>query len=71
MFEWQNEEKTTEIRSSYSEFIKTELDRIEVSKKESPNYSKCKYWYIKDLDDEIVICWNENENKLYVIELVV
>lgn len=71
MFEWQNEEKTTEIRSSYSEFIKTELDRIEVPKKESPNYSKCKYWYIKDLDDEIVICWNEDENKLYVIELFV
>ena len=71
MFEWQNEEKPTEIRSSYSEFIKTELDRIEVPKKESPNYSKCKYWYIKDLDDEIVICWNEDENKLYVIELFV
>ena len=71
MFVWQTEENETEIGNTYSEFIKTELDRIEVPKKESPNYSKCKYWYIKDLDDEIVICWNEDENKLYVIELFV
>lgn len=38
-----DEEKTTEIYSSYSEFIKTELDRIEVLEKERPEYSKCKY----------------------------
>lgn len=71
MFEWQTEEKTTEIRSSYSEFIREELDRIEVLDKERPEYSKCKYWYKKDLDDEIVICWNEDNNKLYVIELLI
>lgn len=39
--------------------------------KERPEYSKCKYWYKKDLDDEIVICWNEDNNKLYVIELLI
>lgn len=71
MFEWQTEEKATEIRSSYSEFIIEELDRIEVPENERPEYSKCKYWYKKDLDDEIVICWDEYENKLYVIELFI
>lgn len=30
MVEWQTEEKETEIRSSYSEFIREELDRIDV-----------------------------------------
>ena len=71
MFDWEIEEKTTEIRSSYSEFIKEELDRIEVPDKERPKYSKCKYWYKKDLDDEIVICWDEDDNKLYVVELFI
>jgi len=71
MVNWEPEEKATEIYSSYSEFIKTELDRIEAPEKERPEYSKCKYWYNKDLDDEIVICWNKEEHKLYVIELFI
>lgn len=71
MVEWQTEEKETEIRSSYSEFIREELDRVEVPENERPEYSKCKYWYKKDLDDEMVICWNEDNNKLYVIELFI
>lgn len=71
MFEWQTEEKATEYESSYSEFMKTELDRIEVPKKERPEFLKCKYWYDNDPNDtrnEIVICWIEDENRLYVIE---
>ncbi|MBQ9854455.1 MAG: hypothetical protein IJO57_05435 [Bacilli bacterium] len=71
MFDWQTEEKETEIRSTYSEFIREELDRIEVPDKERPEYLKCKYWYKKDLDDEMVICWNEDNKKLYVIELFI
>ena len=71
MLNWEVTEKTTEIYSSYSEFIKTELDRIEVPEKERPKYSKCKYWYNKDLDDEIVICWDDDIKKLYVIELFI
>lgn len=70
-FDWENDEKATEYKSSYSEFIETKLDEIEVPEKERPDYSKCKYWYNNDLDDvrdEIVICWNEDENKLYAIE---
>ena len=70
MFEWQTEEKATEYESSYLEFMKTELDRIEVPEKERPEFLKCKYWYDNDTNDtrnEIVICWIEDENRLYVI----
>ena len=70
MFEWQTEEKATEYESSYLEFMKTELDRIEVPEKERPEFLKCKYWYDNDPNDtrnEIVICWIEDENRLYVI----
>lgn len=71
MFEWETKEKATEYENSYSEFIETKLDEIDVPEKERPEYSKCKYWYNKKADDfrdEIVICWNEEINKLYVIE---
>lgn len=71
MFDWEQEEKATEYESSYSEFMKKELDRIEVPEKEQPEYSKCKYWYDNDPNDnrdEIVICWIEDENRLYVTE---
>ena len=71
MFNWELIEKETEIYSSYSEFIRRELDRISVPDEKRPDVSKCKYWYNKKLDDEIVICWNEEENKLYVIELFI
>ena len=71
MFNWETIEKETRIETSYSEFIKNELDRIDVLEKERPDYSKCKYWYNNDNINEIVICWNEDNNKLYVIELFI
>ena len=71
MFEWKTKEKATEYENSYSEFIETKLDEIDVPEKERPEHSKRKYWYNNDSNDtrnEIVICWIEDENRLYVTE---
>lgn len=67
-FAWQTEEKKTKYNDSYSEFIKEQLSSIGVLEKDRPDYSKCSYWYNNYAGNEIVICWNKDENKLYVIE---
>lgn len=67
-FDWEFKEKETKYNDSYSEFINEQLDDIGVLEKDRPEYSKCNYWYKNYSGNEIVICWNKDENKLYVIE---
>ncbi len=69
MFEWSLEEKETIYYSSYSESINNWLSEIKVTKENYPDYSNCKYWYNKQDDNsEIIILWDNIENKLYIVE---
>ena len=69
MLDWTKEEKETIFYSTYKESINAWLNKIKVSKENYPNYSNCKYWYNKQEDNsEIIILWDNKENKLYVVE---
>lgn len=69
MFNWSNEENETIFYSSYSESINNWLNEIKVSKENYPNYSNCKYWYNKQDDNsEIIILWDSNKDRLYIVE---
>ena len=69
MLNWTNQEKETIFYSTYSESVNNWLNEIKVSKENYPNYSNCKYWYNKQNDNsEIIILWDSQETKLYIVE---
>ena len=69
LFNWSTKERETIYYSSYSESVSNWLGKIKVSKENYPNYSNCKYYYNKQNDNsEIIILWDDNENKLYIVE---
>ena len=69
LFNWSIEEKETIFYSSYSESVNNWLNEIKVSKENYPNYSNCKYWYNKQDDNsEIIIIWDSNKDRLYIVE---
>lgn len=69
MFDWTNEEHSTLFYSSYTESVNNWLEQINVSKENFPKFSNCKFWYSKkDDNSEIIILWDDIENKIYVVE---
>ncbi len=69
IFNWSSEEKETIYYSSYSEAVNNWLNEIKVLKENYPNYSNCKYWYNKQDDNsEIIILFDNKENRLYIVE---
>ncbi len=65
IFDWSIDEKN----SIYNEVIDNWLSEIKVSKEMYPYYSNCRYWYNRhDDNSEIIILWDSNENKLFVVE---
>lgn len=69
MFSWQQTEEKTRHHDSYSDAAEEWLDELEIPQKERPDYEKCFYWYkIKEDYSEIIIFWNEDQKKLYVVE---
>lgn len=69
MVEWSSEERETLYYDSLSDAGKAWLGEIEVSEELHPDYENCVTWYDSQEDNsEIVIFWDKNEKKLYVIE---
>ena len=69
MFDWSSEEEKTRYYPTYKRSVNEWLSKINVSKEYYPNYSLCKYWYNKKNDNsEIIILWDDVEDKLYVVE---
>ena len=69
MLDWSNEEKETIYNSTYTESVNEWLGQIGVPEEYYPDYSSCKYWYNKKEDNsEIIILWDDTEDKLYVVE---
>lgn len=65
---WSSKEKETRYYGSYEESIEHWLGEIAVPEEEKPDCEQCVYWYEKDELDEIIICWDKNKDKIYVIE---
>lgn len=69
MFAWQTAERETVYHSSYSAAADEWFGKIDVPQKERPDYEKCSYWYQSQSDNsEIIVFWNKEQSKLYVIE---
>ena len=69
MFAWQPGEQETIHHSSHSAACTEWLSKINVPAKERPDYENCSYWYQPQEDiSEIIIFWDEDQGKLYVIE---
>jgi len=69
MFVWQLTEQETIYHSSYSTAVDEWLDKINVPPRERPDYGDCSYWYqSQDDNSEIIIFWNIDQGKLYVVE---
>jgi len=70
MFAWDGTDNDNTIfHSSYSEAVSEWLKEIDVPEKYYPNYENCSFKY-KSQDDnsELIILWDSEQNKLYIVE---
>lgn len=69
MFAWTPNEHKTNFYPTTREAAEACLDEIDVPADERPDYSKCYSWS-KSQDDniEIIFLWDNEVNKLYIIE---
>ena len=69
MFAWTPNEHKTNFYPTTREAAEAWLDEIDVPADERPDYSKCYSWS-KSQDDnsEIIIFWDNELNKLYIVE---
>ena len=69
MFAWTPNEHKTKFYPTTREAAEAWLDEIDVPADERPDYSKCYSWS-KSQDDnsEIIFFWDNNLNKLYIVE---
>ena len=69
MFGWSDDEEKTRYYPTYRRSVNEWLRQIGVPEEYYPDYSSCKYWYNKKEDNsEIIILWDDTEDKLYVVE---
>ncbi len=69
MISWQSEEQKTKWNGSYSKAVSTWLDQIYVPADQRPDFSQCKYWYhSKEDSSEIILLWEQDQERLYVVE---
>lgn len=69
MFAWTPNEHKTNFYPTTREAAEAWLDEIDVPAEQRPDYSKCCSWS-KSQDDnsEIIIFWDNELNKLYIVE---
>ena len=69
MFAWTPNEHKTNFYPTTREAAEVWLDEIDVPAEKRPDYEKCCSWS-KSQDDnsEIIIFWDNNLNKLYIVE---
>jgi len=69
MFAWSTTERSTLYYSTASQAATAWLDEIEVPEEQRPNYPQCAAWYKSQRDhSEILIFWDAELNRLYVVE---
>ncbi len=69
MFAWTPNEHKTNFYPTSREAAEAWLDEIDVPSDERPDYSKCCSWSKSQADNsEIIVFWDSESNKLYIIE---
>lgn len=69
MFAWTPNEHKTNFYPTSREAAEAWLDEIDVPADERPDYSKCYSWSKSQADNsEIIVFWDSESNKLYIIE---
>ena len=70
MFAWSgNLENETLFYQSYSEASDIWLDELDIPEEQYPDYDACSCWYKSEHDNsEIIIFWNPEINRLYIVE---
>ena len=69
MFAWTPNEHKTNFYPTTREAAEAWLDEIDVPAEERPDYEKCCSWSKSKVDNsEIIFLWDNELNKLYIIE---
>lgn len=68
MFLWSNVQSNTKYFSTYSETSEEWLNKLGVPYNERPQYFNCSYWYEIKENNELLICWDKKESKIYILE---
>ena len=69
MFAWTSNEHKTNFYPTSREAAEAWLDEVDVPADERPDYSKCCSWSKSQADNsEIIVFWDSESNKLYIIE---
>ena len=73
MFAWSgNLESETLFYQSYSEASDIWLDELDIPMEQYPDYDACFCWYKSEHDNsEIIIFWNPEINRLYIVENII
>ena len=73
MFAWSgNLENETLFYQSYSEASDIWLDELDIPMEQYPDYDACFCWYKSEHDNsEIIIFWNPQINRLYIVENII
>ena len=73
MFAWSgNLENETLFYQSYSEASDIWLDELYIPMEQYPDYDACFCWYKNEHDNsEIIIFWNPEINRLYIVENII
>ena len=73
MFAWSgNLENKTLFYRSYSEASDIWLDELDIPEEQYPDYDACFCWYKSEHDNsEILIFWNPEINRLYIVENII
>ena len=73
MFAWSgNLENETLFYQSYSEASDIWLDELDIPMEQYPDYNACFCWYKSEHDNsEIIIFWNPEINRLYIVENII
>ncbi len=69
MFAWTSNEHETKYYETVSKAAEAWLDEIDVPEEERPDYKRCYSWNrIKEGSDEIIFFWDNEQNRIYVLE---
>ena len=73
MFAWSgNLESETLFYQSYSEASDIWLDELDIPMEQYPDYDACFCWYKSEHDNsEIIIFWNPEISRLYIVENII
>ena len=73
MFAWSGYlENETLFYQSYSEASDIWLDELDIPMEQYPDYDACFCWYKSEHDNsEIIVFWNPEINRLYVVENII